>query len=128
MRPTRAGEVAGVVVNDLLTHKAHCGPRFTAASAREITWERYGKSGIWNAHRLFADRWSRTVLLGAGHRGNSSVAFGSALSKRRCVVRRTERAAIFFELGELTSEAHHCQTSSFLNIHNSERIEANETQ
>jgi hypothetical protein len=62
------------VVNDLLTDRAHGWQCFTTAIAREIKLGRaYGKPGIWNADGLFADRWSRAVLLSAGYRGNSSV-------------------------------------------------------
>jgi hypothetical protein len=62
------------VVNDLLTDRAHCWQRFTTAIARKIKLVRAcGKPGIWNADGLFADRWSRAVLLSAGYRGNSSV-------------------------------------------------------
>ena len=65
---------ARVVVNDLLTDSAHCWQRFTTAIARRIKLVRaYGKSGIWNADGLFADRWSRVVLLSSGYRGNSSL-------------------------------------------------------
>ena len=63
-----------VVVNDLLTDSGHCWQRFATAIARKIKLVRaYGKPGIWNADGLFADRWSRAVLLSAGYRGNSSV-------------------------------------------------------
>jgi hypothetical protein len=65
---------ARVAVNDLLTDSAHCWQRFTTAIARRIKLVRAcGKSGIWNADGLFADRWSRVVLLSAGYPGNSSL-------------------------------------------------------
>ena len=65
---------ARVVVNDLLTDSGHCWQRFATAIARKLKLVRaYGKPGIWNADSLFADRWSRAVLLSAGDRGNSSV-------------------------------------------------------
>jgi hypothetical protein len=65
---------ARVVGNDLLTDSGHCWQRFATAIARKLKLVRaYGKPGIWNADSLFADRWSRAVLLSAGYRGNSSV-------------------------------------------------------
>ena len=66
---------ARVVVNDLLTDSAHCWQCFTTVIARknQVDVRAYGKPGFWNADGLFADRWSRAVLLSAGYRRNSSV-------------------------------------------------------
>ena len=60
------GSDRAFVLNDLLTDSAHCWQRFITAIARKIKLVSvYGKPGIWNADGLFADRWSRAVLLRA---------------------------------------------------------------
>jgi hypothetical protein len=80
-----------------------------AQAAREIKLgRRYGKPGIWNADGLFADRWSRAVLLSAGYRGNSSVVSLGAGWASADLSRAAPRAAAIYTLtyGDLTSEAH----------------------